>query len=317
MSNAAITVNGLWKYYKKFKALEDINLNIVSGEVFVLIGSNGSGKSTLLKIISGLISWNKGEIRILDHIVTQNKKNNREVRKSLGIMFDHSAHFEKLTGYENAWYFARTLGLNADEARNRLEELFKWTDLWDRRNDPVNEYSYGMKRKLALIESLIHDPEILILDEPTIGLDYTSRVAFFKLLEEKSKEGKTIIVSTNDVTEASMIAAKIALIYKGKLLATGTADELIASLETLTRIEIKLAQLMELNVLNQIEGVEHYMVDEDYKEGSRIWILTKSSNDILPQIVSNIVNLGGSIVSLEIQQPGLKDVFLHYTGDSL
>ena len=232
-------------------------------------------------------------------------------------MFDHSAHWEKLTGFENAWFFARALGLNAEEAKTRIEELLKWTDLWDRRNDPVSQYSYGMKRKLVLLEALLHNPDILILDEPTIGLDYSSRVAFFKLIQEKAQEGKTIIVSTNDVTEASQIANRIALIYKGKIAAIGNPQQLIKSLDTMTRIEVKLTQAINLSILNEIEGVDRFMVDNDYKDGIRIWILTNSEKNLLPEIVDRIIKASSSITSLDVQQPGLRDVFLHYTGNSL
>ena len=207
--------------------------------------------------------------------------------------------------------------MNAEEAKTRIEELLKWTDLWDRRNDPVSQYSYGMKRKLVLLEALLHNPDILILDEPTIGLDYSSRVAFFKLIQEKAQEGKTIIVSTNDVTEASQIANRIALIYKGKIAAIGYPQQLIKSLDTMTRIEVKLTQAIDLSILNEIEGVDRFMVDNDYKDGIRIWILTNSEKNLLPEIVDRIIKASSSITSLDVQQPGLRDVFLHYTGDSL
>jgi ABC-type multidrug transport system ATPase subunit len=315
--DVAVSVRGLWKFYKNFKALEEVNLDIAKGEVFVLIGPNGSGKSTLLRILAGLIPWNKGIVEILGHSMLPGSNHKQSMRRVLGMMFDHSANWEKLTGYENAWYFARALGLDANQARNRVEEFLKWTDLWPRRHDAVGQYSYGMKRKLVLLEVLLNDPAVLLLDEPTIGLDYASRAAFFKLIKEMTEKGKTIIVSTNDVMEASQIADHIALINRGAIAATGTPADLIQSLEMLTRIEIKLARVMDLSVLEQIDGVEHCMVDEDYKEGLRVWLLAKSGGDILPQVVEQIVQAGSSILSLEVQQPSLRDVFLHYTGASL
>ena len=219
-----LTLQSISKSYGKNRVLDGIDLEVHKGEIFVLLGSNGCGKSTLLRIMATLLKPDSGEALLFG------SKGSPEILRRVGIMFDHTAHWDKLTGYENAWMFARSYGLTNKVAASRLDGLFKWIGLWERRDEAVASYSYGMRRKLSLIEALVHEPDLLLMDEPSMGLDYTSRLAIYSHLRQLAEKGIAIVLSTNDVSEAELLASRVALLKKGHIIALDRPDHLVASL---------------------------------------------------------------------------------------
>ena len=218
-----VSLSDVGKFYGKNPVLKEINFNVKKGELLVLLGSNGSGKTTLLRIISTLSTPDRGFVRLFGTI----KKKRETILKDIGMLFDQPIHWEHLSGYQNAWFFARSHALSKLITESRLNHLFKWINLQEKKDDLVKTYSYGMKRKLALIETLTHQPKILLLDEPTMGLDYTSRLVLFDLLKTITKSGSAIILATNDVNEAALIAHKVLLLKKGNIIAYGEPKELM------------------------------------------------------------------------------------------
>ncbi|MFX1480628.1 MAG: ABC transporter ATP-binding protein, partial [Promethearchaeota archaeon] len=213
----------LYNVWKKYRgsinyALEDISLSFHTGEIHVLLGPNGSGKSTLIKILTQLLPSSKGKIKYNDNLL---KNSNNELKKEIGVLFDHIAHFEQLTGYENAWFFASSYGVPQEDIKSQLDYYFKWIELWDKKDDPVRTYSYGMRRKLALIEALVHNPTILLLDEPSMGLDYQSRISLYNTLRKLASQGMAIIIASNDVNETAFLANKVSMLSNGKLIVSG------------------------------------------------------------------------------------------------
>ncbi len=299
-----VALKGVSKSYGADKVLDDIYLDIEEGEIFVLLGANGSGKSTLLKIIAALLKPDSGEISLLSG------EGRSEVLRSIGMMFDHTAHWDKLTGYENAWFFARHYGLSKEEASIRLEDLISWIDLGEKSRHAVAEYSYGMRRKLLLIEALVHNPKLLLMDEPSMGLDHSSRLALYSELKDRAGKGNTVVIATNDVYEAELVADRVALIRNGKIIASGTPKMLVDSLRALTRIDLTLADPIPVERIEEIEEVESLDAEDG---GRKLKILSRSGQDALVPIVKKVNDLDGKISEISVRPPNLGDVFLKFT----
>jgi ABC-2 type transport system ATP-binding protein len=303
-----VVLDSVSKFYGKVKALDEVSLQVGKSEILALLGPNGSGKSTLLCLLAGLFPPDGGRVVLFGD-------NRSSARRRIGVLFDHAAHWERLTGYENAWFFARSYGLSPREARPRLDDLFRWAGLWEKRDELASTYSYGMRRKLALIEALAHRPGILLLDEPSMGLDYVSRLALYTLLEQEAERGTVIILATNDVHEAALLARRVALMHRGRVLIAGKPTTLVASLEALTRIELRLAVPLSLDPLREIEGVEEAGLDRQEGGSACLRLLIRPSQEVLARVVNEVVRQGGVLQGIEVRAPNLGDVFLRFTGE--
>jgi ABC-2 type transport system ATP-binding protein len=312
---AIISLESVGKSYGRIRAVDNVSIAIEQGEIFGLLGQNGSGKSTLLKIMATLLPQDAGVLRLFGEASVEALKASR---RRIGVVFDHTAHWEHLTGYENAWFFARAYGLPPNEAKNRLEGLFSVLSLWERRDDPVETYSYGMRRKLGLIEALAHQPDLLLLDEPSIGLDYETRIHLYELLKEESQRGATVVFASNDIHETSALAGRVALLEGGRLLVTGEPDALVLSLDTYTRVLLTLATPIPLAPLSRIQGVAAVDLDESSADGCRIRLLVhadavrSTATSSLANVIMGVAAQGGRITGIEVKEPDLGDVFLTY-----
>jgi len=220
----AISFQHLCKVYGDLVAVDDLNLEIQSGEFFGLLGSNGAGKTTSLHTIVGLVKPTEGQVLIkgLDAV-----RDYRQVHKLVGITFQEfvlDAQF--LNVREILIYQAGYLGVSPKRAGSRADELLHKFSLWDKRSSRVQELSGGMKRRLMLAKALMHDPEILILDEPTAGADVELRHQIWEMLQDFHKQGKTILLTTHYLEEAERLCERVAILQKGRLLALGSPLEL-------------------------------------------------------------------------------------------
>src|SRR6266513_4176974 len=191
-----LTAAGLTRAYRGGKGVFDITLKLAAGEVMGLMGPNGSGKTTLLRLLATAATPTAGRISWFGNA----NPHDPSVRRRLGVMLDQPAHFDKMTGYQNAWFFAHHFGLADQLARDRLDELFRWCGLWDARDQLVVEYSLGMKRKLNLVEALVHRPSILLLDEPTLALDYRAELDLIERLQLLSLTGTAVVLRSEEHT---------------------------------------------------------------------------------------------------------------------
>ncbi len=288
------------KSYGKLVAVRDIDLELGKGERFVLLGPNGSGKSTLLRIAASVLIPDAGEVTILGKT---SQTDIAESRSRMGAVFDHSSHWDKLTGFENAAFFAGCYRLRKGSFEKRLEDLFKWTNLWNDRNRTVASYSFGMRRKLALIEALAHHPQLILLDEPSMGLDYASRLGLYTLLEEESLRGTTILLSTNDVHEAAAMGERVGVMHHGSFLQVGKPSDLLRREEGTATVEIRLLFPLALD-FSGIEGVlESLPTDQGWK--LRVRSGRNASPPCLPTIVDRVVLAGGVIEKVEVKWPDL------------
>lgn len=217
-----IKVSNVTKKFSKNLILDDISLNIEQGSIVGLIGPSGAGKSTLVKAIMGMEKVNSGNIEVLNAKVP-----NLKILNDIGYMAQSDALYEDLTGKENLEFFGKLFKLKKDELKKRIEYTSKLVNLENHLDKKVSAYSGGMKRRLSLSLSLIQDPTLLILDEPTVGIDPTLRLNIWKELHDLKLQGKSIVVTTHVMDEAAK-CDKLALIRDGKIIATGTPNELIS-----------------------------------------------------------------------------------------
>lgn len=311
-----LALDDVGRSFGSIAALRGVTLAADKGEVIGLLGGNGSGKSTLLRLMAGLLRPDSGAIAWWGRSPLD-----RTSFREIGVLFDHLGHWDPLTGYENAWFFARSYGLAPDVVRERLDVLFDRFGLRERQDDPVATYSFGMRRKLAIIEALAHAPRLLLLDEPSMGIDYHARLTLYTLLQDAASSGTTVIFASNDMHEAAALATRVALLKDGRVIAAGAPPVLIRSLDRAVRIEIRLASPIPPDRLRGIPGVEGVGEATDGEGAPLLRVLGRadsgggSTSALLARVVTGVADQGGRITGIEVNPPTLGDVFLQSAGE--
>jgi ABC-2 type transport system ATP-binding protein len=286
-----------------------VSLAVDPGEILGLLGPNGSGKSTLLRVLSTAMEPDSGTFRLGG---ADGVKEKRRVRAKTGLMVDRPTHYGDLSGWANAYFFARAYGMEEGKATSTLAELFDYFDLAEYRDDKVKTYSYGMSKKLALIEAVAHGPELLLLDEPSLGLDYTSQLAYQKKIRELAGAGTAIVLASNQVDEVEALCDRVVFLHRGRLVAEGTPEELVSSPEGVRRIVATLRNPVEYGALREVPGVERVV-----PEGRDLVAHCEDRRGIVADVVGTIVRAGGDITDLSVRRPNLEDVFVKLTGEAL
>jgi ABC-2 type transport system ATP-binding protein len=306
----ALEAEGISRLYKSSgRGVSEVSLSVAPGEVFGLMGPNGSGKSTLLRVLSTAIAPDSGSLRVggMDGI-----KDKRKVRASMGLMVDRPTHYDDLTGKANAYFFASAYGMEGAKAEGTLAELFDYFDLAEYADDRVKTYSYGMGKKLALIEAIAHGPEALLLDEPSLGLDYTSQLAYQGRIRDLAGSGVAVVLASNQVDEVEALCDRAAFLHRGRIVAEGTPEDLISSVEGIRRIVATLRNPVEYGSLAEVDGVQRVV-----PEGRELVFHCEERQGIVADVVAGVVRSGGDIVNLSVQRPNLEDVFVKLTGEAL
>lgn len=223
MKKEAITIDNLVKKYGEITAVDRLSLEIRSEESFGLLGPNGAGKTTTINILCGLVKPTSGTVKVAGYNV---QKDAQRIHQMIGVCPQDTAITAYLTGRENAELFGKLYGMPKQEIKSRVDELLKKLGLIDDANRRAGNYSGGMKRRLNLIMALVHDPEILFLDEPTVGMDPQSRLAVWDFIGEVKKRGKTILLTTHYMEEAEQMCDRVGIIDHGKLIALGAPKQL-------------------------------------------------------------------------------------------
>jgi len=223
-NNVIIKVKNLTKQYKDFLAVDDISFEVKKGEIFAFLGPNGAGKSTTIKMLTTLLQPSSGSIEINSY---NTKTEKDEVRRSFGIVFQDQSVDEELTAWENMLFHATLYGISKKESKEKIEDLLKFVDLWDRKDTLLKKFSGGMKRRLEIARGLIHEPLILFLDEPTLGLDPQTRAKMWEHIMELNKTKQmTVFLTTHYIEEAEKMADRVAIIDKGKILVNSTTEDI-------------------------------------------------------------------------------------------
>jgi ABC-2 type transport system ATP-binding protein len=225
-----IEVKELVKKFKEFTAVDNVSFSVNKGEIFAFLGPNGAGKTTTIKMLTTLLLPTSGEITLdgTNPLIEKHK-----ARHSFGIVFQDPSLDDELTAYENMEFHAVMYEVSKETRKTRIEELLKFVELWERRNEQVKNFSGGMKRRLEIARGLVHHPKILFLDEPTIGLDPQTRNHLWQyVLKLNKEEGMTVFLTTHYMEEAEKVADRIAIIDHGKIVQLGTSEELKKATET-------------------------------------------------------------------------------------
>ncbi len=302
-----IVIKNIKKKYKTIKALDDVSLEIKNGDFFGLLGPNGAGKSTMMNMIAGYIDLDEGSITYNGDIISRDSLN---IRKKIGLTPQSLALYEDISAEANLKIFGSLYSLNKNEIKTKIEEKLKSVGLFERRNDLVKTFSGGMQRRLNLIAALLHDPEVLLCDEPTVGVDPQSRNAIFDYLQKINDEGMTIIYTTHYMEEAERLCKRIAIIDKGKIIAQGNKESLLNMLPYKQKVFI-LKNEKTIPLMNSFERFGE-ITDKEDKYEIKIISDVKLSNVFELLEEKNI-----DLKDVEFQNPTLEELFLKLTGRRL
>lgn len=306
-----VQVNGLTKSYDQLIAVNDVSFEIKEKEIFGLLGPNGAGKSTLISMLSSLLRPNKGAIRISDYYM---KNNSQKIKKMLGLIPQEIALYPTLTARENLFFWGKMYGLRGSLLKKRVEEALEIAGLTGRSNDRIDKYSGGMKRRINIAVALLHKPELLIMDEPTVGIDPQSRNYILETVLELNKKGMTIIYTSHYMEEVECLCSRIAIMDHGKIIALGTNEELKKLVEKQDTVEMNVKNIPANieNKLKLIDGIDKLSID-----GENLTIFSKNAKQILNKVVSILYSSQCEVHSILIDQINLESVFLFLTGRSL
>lgn len=304
-----LEIKKLYKDYGNHIAVDGIDLKIKKGEIFGLLGPNGAGKSTTIGMICGLVKKTKGEI------LFEEKENNiRKWKENIGIVPQDFALYWDLTAYENVSFFASLYGLKGNELKDKTKEALEFVGLLDVKNKRACEFSGGMKRRLNIACAIAHSPKLIIMDEPTVGIDPQSRNHVLESVLKLRDRGATIIYTSHYMQEVDDICDRIAIIDNGHIIAEGSSEELKGLIADKNTFKLKVNKNVDgLDVkIKEIAGVKSVVFDEDtYK------ISTIKSSNLIANVVSIVSENGVDIKSIESEEPSLETVFLSLTGKKL
>jgi ABC-2 type transport system ATP-binding protein len=302
-----LTIENVTKRFGEIVALDRVSLSLARGEFFGLLGPNGAGKTTLMSLVAGLRAPDSGSISINGQRVGPNAM---APRHELGFVPQAIALYEELSAEENLRLFGKLYGLAGQELRARVDHGLHAAQLFERRQDKVQTYSGGMKRRINVVASILHRPALLLCDEPTVGVDPQSRNAIFEFLQRLNADGMTIVYSTHYMEEATRLCSRIAIIDHGRLLALGTLDELLthlpfSELVRIARNDQTTAQMQALAEYGEITKAEDAYLFK-LRDGLRF-----------SEFFAAAEELGLPYRYFNIRRPTLEDLFLHLTGKNL
>jgi ABC-2 type transport system ATP-binding protein len=304
----AIEMIDLCKSFGTFQAIDHLSLTVQRGEIFGLLGPNGSGKTTTINMISGLSVPTSGEVRVFGHDVRHNV---RQIHQMLGAVPQETALYEELSAWANMDFHADLFGIPRKEKKERITRMLKLVQLEDRKDSRVGTFSGGMKRRLALGRALLHDPQLIYLDEPTLGVDVQARRAIWDYILLQREQGKTVLITTNYLEEAQILCDRLAIIDHGKLIAVDTPEHLK---QTYGGSVIELETLSRSSAPDQIRAIEG--VEEVKQDGTHLTITTRGVSNIVPQVLS-IMAQKDELRDINVREPNLDEIFLRLTGTAL
>jgi len=311
MENGILEAKNLVKKFGDLVAVDSISFRINQGEIFGLLGPNGAGKTTTISMISCLLEPTSGDVLVDGNSVTRNPD---KVKRVLGIVPQDIALYPTLTATENLKFWGRMYGITGQLLKDRISEVLEIVGLTDRAKDRIETYSGGMKRRINIAAGMLHRPKILLMDEPTVGIDPQSRNHILETVQKLNKDGMTIVYTSHYMEEVEAICERVGIIDHGKIMAIGTIDKLKKLVGSEEAINIQVENVSE-ETIDQLGAIE--LVDRINRSDGQIQVLSKDSEQILAKVISILNQAGAHVTAVEVMEPNLESVFLHLTGKSL
>ncbi len=309
--DSVLSCTGLVKKFGDRVAVGGVGFSIASGETYGLLGPNGAGKTTTVSMVCGLLERDGGEVTVAGMPV---RPNATKAKAAIGLVPQEIALYPDLSGKENLRFFGQLYGLTGKTLNERVERVLDIVGLADRASERVDKYSGGMKRRINIAVGLLHEPKLLILDEPTVGVDPQSRNAILENVEKLAAEGLAVLYTTHYMEEAERLCDRVGIIDEGKIIAEGTRRELTAKIGQRDRIELtgtgRLAQFA--TQAKRLKDVNDATVGD-----GNVQFLVRSGREILPRLLEIADRAKVAVTSVEVVEPDLEAVFLHLTGKGL
>lgn len=322
-----VEAHGLVKTFKRpdgsdVQAVKGIDLNIKKGEIFSLLGPNGAGKSTTISMISGLVKPTKGDAKIGGYSITQQPM---EAKKLIGMIPQEIALYPKLSARQNLNFFGRMYGMGGAELNKRIDEVLDFIDLSDRQKDIVETFSGGMKRRVNIGVGLLHRPQLIYMDEPTVGIDPQNRRRILDtVLRLRDEHKMTVVYTTHLMEESQELSDRVGIIDHGEIIAMGTVGELIQQVGEEDRLVFSVDDhpvddALLQRVQRDVPGVTRaiFNAPDETRPSGEIVIYAKRGRKALPPLIQIANEAGIEIASVEVREPDLEAVFLHMTGRAL
>jgi ABC-2 type transport system ATP-binding protein len=309
VEGSAIHVREAVRRFGSLSAVNDLSFDVQPGEIFGLLGPNGAGKTTMVNLLTGMLRRHGGEIRVLGW---DPQVEAQQVRQRIGYVPQETNAYEDLTAADNLWHHAALYCQDLAGVRERMAHLLEMMNLWERRKDAVRTYSGGMKRRLTLARALLHAPELILFDEPTLGVDVQGRHVLWEHVQTQQDRGKTFVVCTNNMAEADALCDRILILDHGRAIAKGTPEQLkvdlgrdIVTLRTTPALEEPESLFAGLGV----HSISRPEIDH-------LRLEVRDAESIVGQLVARVAATA-RLESVRIARPTLDDVFLHHTGRAL
>jgi ABC-2 type transport system ATP-binding protein len=303
-------IEHLSKTFDTIKAVDDISFEVAEGEIFGFLGPNGAGKTTTISMIAGLLKPDSGKIRIGSLDLDGDLK---KIKRLMGVVPQEMAFYEELTAKENLLFWGKLQGVRKKKLEERVQYYLGKTGLLGRENEALKKYSGGMKRRINLIIGLIHEPKLLLLDEPTAGIDIQTKLNIYEIIKEASSKGTTILYTTHNLQEAEELCHRIAILDLGKILAMGTLNELVQIVgeKDIVIVSGKFSIDQARTIISSFQQATVLSIEE----GKIVFSLEASKN--ISTVLEEFFKKGITIDDVSIKQPNLESVFLKLTGKEL
>jgi ABC-2 type transport system ATP-binding protein len=307
----AIEVQNLYKAFGENKAVAGVSFSIEQGEIFSLLGPNGAGKTTTISMLSCLLRPDEGDALVMGHSIRNGQMG---VKSVLGVVPQDIALYEDLSARENLSFWGKMYGLRGTALKQRVDEVLEIIGLTDRAKEFIKKYSGGMKRRVNIGVALLHKPQVIYMDEPTVGIDPQSRRNILDSVVALKNQGMTVLYTTHYMEEAQELSDHVAIMDHGKVIAIGTNEELVRIVGEMDRITVTIntASVRVMDAWKNVKGVNQVTAVD-----GTLTILADDSNRVLPRLFETAASAGVRITSVAIQEPNLETVFLHLTGRAL
>ena len=310
-SQPVLECRGLRKRFGELEAVRGVSFRVEAGETYGLLGPNGAGKTTTISMVCGLLAADEGEVAVAGRPVTTRSVS---AKAAIGYVPQELALYPDLNARENLGFFARLYGMAGPDARSRVDEVLDLVGLADRARDLARTYSGGMQRRLNIGIGLLHRPQLLVLDEPTVGVDPQSRNAILESVERLSSEGMAVLYTTHYMEEAERLCDRIGIVDLGELRAEGTRAELVAMVGQHDRVQLEGAGDLDAaaDAIATLAAVRAASVQDGGVE-----LIVDGARNLLPDLLTAAAGVGVSVSSVQVDEPDLEAVFLHLTGRAL